>query len=348
MSRNEDHPPPLVPIRPRRAVTRWEDHLPEGPGLLSVPEVDLQHPHRRVRLTHIWETEPNKFGLVREYSRKPSIIPDAPYAPSEEPGAPFPAPLKAITLPPPSLTAALGPLPNYSMFLQARWLWLNGGSTGSEASNRRLITEVYGDSQFKTEDVRPQYFNGLKAKFADYRPTPFASDDGWKTGTYSIKVPLGKHPISNPFPSTAEFPVPGFRHRSIVDVVRNTLTSDPNVRDFHLHPFRQYVQKPGTSERQRVIDDVFSSDGMMEEYERLQKSPREPGCSLERIIVALQFWSDATLLANFGSAKLWPVYMCFGNQPKRARSRPDAYACHDIAYFPSVRIDVSHSSGTRL
>ncbi|KIO32590.1 hypothetical protein M407DRAFT_66420, partial [Tulasnella calospora MUT 4182] len=86
----------------------------------------------------------------------------------------------------------------------------------------------------------------------------------------------------------------------------------------------------------RVVDDIYNSDAMLREYEDLRRSPREPGCPFERVILALQFWSDATQLANFGTAKLWPVYMYFGNQPKWARSRPDMHACHDIAHIPSL------------
>ena len=50
------------------------------------------------------------------------------------------------------------------------------------------------------------------------------------------------------------------------------------------------------------------------------------------------FWSDATHLANFGTAKLWPIYLFFGNLSKYIRLRPSSGACNHLAYIPSVRV----------
>jgi hypothetical protein len=68
----------------------------------------------------------------------------------------------------------------------------------------------------------------------------------------------------------------------------------------------------------------------------LQRQPREPNCSLERVIAGLMFFSDATHLANFGTAKAWPLYLYFGNLTKYARSAPTSGACHLVGFFPSV------------
>ena len=53
-------------------------------------------------------------------------------------------------------------------------------------------------------------------------------------------------------------------------------------------------------------------------------------------MAALMFWSDSTHLANFGTAKLWPIYMFLGNLSKYTRSHPTAHACHHLAYIPSL------------
>jgi hypothetical protein len=50
------------------------------------------------------------------------------------------------------------------------------------------------------------------------------------------------------------------------------------------------------------------------------------------------FWSDLTHLANFGTAKLWPIYMLFGNLSKYIRVKPNAGAEHHVAYIPSVSL----------
>lgn len=324
-----------APIGRGRIALRLPDHLPEGPRAPSrSPSPEIRRPgQRRLVIVRKWVTPPNCFRLYREYYRKPSIIPD------------LKADLTSFTsshllqlLPPPTLEKALGPFPNYSTFIHARWLWTTEGAGNSDAANRALLKTVYKDKEFVSADVMTKSFKRLKKAVENYQSDPFYKSDGWKESSVAISVPLGKpRPGGQPeFPPAAEFAVPGLRHRSIVDVVHRVIRTDPNVRDFHLHPFRQYVQNQDGKPPSRVIDDIYSSDAMMDEYEKLQRSPREPGCIFERVIFALQFWSDATLLANFGSAKLWPIYMYFGNQPKWARSRSDKHACHDIAYIPSL------------
>ncbi|KIO17438.1 hypothetical protein M407DRAFT_84982, partial [Tulasnella calospora MUT 4182] len=166
---------------------------------------------------------------------------------------------------------------------------------------------------------------------------PFLESDGWMESNVQIEVPLGPQKGDHIFPASAPLQVPGLQHRNIVDVVKRVLSTDRNVLHYHLHPFRQYAAPLDSLQStlpQRVINDIYNSDAMIKEYEALQRSPREPGCNFERVILALQFWLDATQLANFGSTKLWPVYMYFGNQPKWARSRSDMHSCHDIAHIP--------------
>lgn len=55
------------------------------------------------------------------------------------------------------------------------------------------------------------------------------------------------------------------------------------------------------------------------------------------------FWSDSTHLAEFGQAKLWPIYMAFGNQSKYERAKPGNRALLHLAYLPSVRVSYSFS-----
>ena len=62
------------------------------------------------------------------------------------------------------------------------------------------------------------------------------------------------------------------------------------------------------------------------------------GCTLPRRIIALMFWSDATHLTSFGDAKLWPLYVFFGNQTKYSRGQPSAKLCNHVAYFQTVSI----------
>ena len=86
----------------------------------------------------------------------------------------------------------------------------------------------------------------------------------------------------------------------------------------------------------RVQGELYSSPAFIEAHEEVRKLSPEPGCNLERVVVALMFWSDATHLTAFGNAKLWPLYLYFGNESKYSRSRPSSHLCEHIAYFQSV------------
>ena len=48
------------------------------------------------------------------------------------------------------------------------------------------------------------------------------------------------------------------------------------------------------------------------------------------------FWSDATQLTAFSDAKLWPLYIYFGNESKYQRCAPTANLCSHAAYFQTV------------
>ena len=78
------------------------------------------------------------------------------------------------------------------------------------------------------------------------------------------------------------------------------------------------------------------STRMLDAHKEINCLPREPGDDYERVVASLMLWSDATQLANFGDASLWPVYLSFGNQSKYTRGKPSAAACHHVAYIPSV------------
>ncbi|KIJ19525.1 hypothetical protein PAXINDRAFT_69491, partial [Paxillus involutus ATCC 200175] len=61
--------------------------------------------------------------------------------------------------------------------------------------------------------------------------------------------------------------------------------------------------------------------------------PPEPGCDLPQAVVALMFWSDSTQLTQFGTVKLWPLYVFFGSESKYRRSQPSNNLCSHAAYF---------------
>jgi hypothetical protein len=85
-----------------------------------------------------------------------------------------------------------------------------------------------------------------------------------------------------------------------------------------------------------MYGELFTSPAFVNADRELQSSPREPECSLPRVIYGMMKWSDATHVAQFGQSKLWPGYTYPGNQTKYDRLRPDLSAAEHFTYFPSV------------
>ncbi|KZT37964.1 hypothetical protein SISSUDRAFT_1129151 [Sistotremastrum suecicum HHB10207 ss-3] len=239
------------------------------------------------------------------------------------------------------LKDALKPFPNYSTFLFARQHWLDGGTNASNRGELKLVKEVLHDPDFHGQDV-PANLDRLRQRVIAFNPDQFSSSDGWRSGSVTISIPLGKPKKKEAsFPLAVDYAVPGLQSRSIVDTVRRVISSDPNAINFHLHPFREYLHSDQPENPpERIYGELYSSDAFIKEYENVQQLPPEPDCDLERVVLGLQFWSDATLLCQFGDQKLWPMYMFVGNQSKYERSRPEMHAEHDIAYIPTLPDDV--------
>ncbi|KIK01139.1 hypothetical protein K443DRAFT_99156, partial [Laccaria amethystina LaAM-08-1] len=134
-----------------------------------------------------------------------------------------------------------------------------------------------------------------------------------------------------------KFSIPGLRYHKIPAVIRAMFAS-PLASKFHLSPFKLFHKAPN-SEEERVFCEVYDSDAFIEENDKIQRvpvPPDDPCCKSEKAVAVIMVWSDATHLANFGTAKLWPIYMLLGNLSKYFRSLPNSGACQHIAYIPSL------------
>jgi len=133
-----------------------------------------------------------------------------------------------------------------------------------------------------------------------------------------------------------DFLVGDLYHRSFVSVIREKLANSHDDRGFHYDPFKLFWQPPGTEDDIRVHGEMYTSPAFLEAHRELQESPGEPGCNFPRVVVAMMFWSDVTHLTSFGNAKLWPTYLCFGNESKYRRCKPNCHLCNHVAYFQAV------------
>ncbi|KAF8833705.1 hypothetical protein BDN67DRAFT_992791 [Paxillus ammoniavirescens] len=86
----------------------------------------------------------------------------------------------------------------------------------------------------------------------------------------------------------------------------------------------------------RVYRELYTSEAFIKAQDQLLASPRESGCDLSCCIAALMFWSDTMQLTSFGNAKLWPLYLYFGNQLKYMRCQPSSKLCSHVTYFQSL------------
>jgi hypothetical protein len=156
---------------------------------------------------------------------------------------------------------------------------------------------------------------------------------GWRDIAVDILVPDGQVHASEV--DCPKFTIPGLYMRDLLSVIKEAV-ANPSSRDFHWFPFKHFWKSGSNGEPICIFGEAFTSDAFLDAHEEIQGLPREPGCTYERVVLALMFWSDSTHLTSFGDASLWPVYLYFGNLSKWTRSRPSTHSCHHVAYMPSV------------
>ncbi|KAJ7617385.1 hypothetical protein FB45DRAFT_1104863, partial [Roridomyces roridus] len=183
----------------------------------------------------------------------------------------------------------------------------------------------------------------------------FGSQGGWKETTLKIKVPAPKG-VGVAEKDAAVYEVPGFRYRPLIEVMDEAFQS-PGFMDLHLTPFEarwdpsagadgepssqaysptsklnEYGLPVCPDGHQELYGEIYMSPKMLAAHKALPQ--REP--YLETVVVAWLFYSDATQLANFGNASLWPLYSFFANLSKYIRGRPKAHPGRHQAYFLSL------------
>jgi hypothetical protein len=335
--------PPLTnagrPGRHYRLPKRYEDLPPEPPAPLPPPP---PAPALRRVILHVRDTVRtalNRFGLLREYPRRPSYDPDASLG-SEDLANWDAPPHCEPAIPNSEGLSFLPPWPFKTMSIYLFMEWLNSGSNlKSVGEADRLVNGVLRHQEFKASD-----FDGFSARRenrrfdqveADTAGAPFGGD-GWTTSTVHISVPTGQ---KDPTGTDCRFAIPGLHHRPLLGVLKAALVDVASKR-FHFSPFKRFrILSFGREER--CYDEVYTSDAFLKADDALQKQKNEPNCTLEKVVLGLMLWSDSTHLANFGNAKAWPIYLYFANLSKYIRAKPTSGSSHHIAYIPSVSAWVS-------
>jgi hypothetical protein len=276
------------------------------------------------------QTAFNAFGLCRLYPRRPSFEPDK-FLPSTLLART--SPIATGTTDSDSLSNVLAPpFPFANMTIYRLMTWMNSGSSRvSETKVSQLVKDVILAEDFDRKHLEDfSVRRSLRELDKEENGKQVSFSDDWIQTSVTIDIPT-KSREDGPLPYT----IPGFHYRPLVDVIRAAF-ADVQARAFHLMPFQRLWKDPLEGHQERIYDELYTSDTWLEAQDDLQKLPKEPGCLLERIVAGLMFFSDATHLANFGTAKAWPLYMYFGNLTKYARSSPQSGACHLVGFLPSV------------
>lgn len=304
----ENNPPPLIGTQNR----------PQG----RIQKVILT-------LRDSLQTAFNAMGLCRQYPRRPTFEPDK-LVPSSLLANSCPTTYDAhrthlSDLPP----EPPYPFPNMTIFRLVTWM--NSGSIHkSEAEVSRLVKGVIQAEDFNTKDLDGfSLKKNLRALDLSGGNEIATFPDDWQETDITLDIPTKSTNEST------SFNIRGFHYRPLVGVIRSAF-ADIQANAFHLLPFKCLWKDPLDDHQERVFDELYTSDSWLEAQDDLQRQPKEPGCSLERVIAGLMFFSDATHLATFGTAKAWPLYLYFGNLTKYARSAPTSGACHLVGFLPSL------------
>lgn len=325
----------LPPRRPAKPCDAQPDCPTEFVAGTTTPVEDTNtisdHPTLPTNLPDVFRTAPNSFGLVHEYYCSAELL------------KPIAAGLR-VTNSALHRTVDCGytkrvleiihPFQNLSIFRFAHWFYTGGGNDAQGAANR-LIKNVICAPDFDPrhfQGVNIQAINNALDSIDDRTSLEQISQagDGWKTSTVTISIPTGQRsgparPTTLPEyedPSTCiPVQVPGLHHRSLLDIIRTRFSNPLCSRGFVYTPYKVFQTRPG-AEDVRVRDELYTSDAWIEEHKRIQQleildDSSGMICRRERGIVALMVWSDPTQVTQFSQTSVSPVYVYFGNQPKR-------------------------------
>jgi hypothetical protein len=212
--------------------------------------------------------------------------------------------------------------------------WQN--SISNQKSNNettRLVHDVMLHPDFRLGDL--VNFNATtetrKADAAEERGSSFLR--AFRHASVDIDVPSGSAQESS-----QTFSVSGLYYRQITSLIKEAFES-PISKKFHFSPFKLFRKHPDREVSDRIYSEIYNSDVLLDEHDKVQRGHApvsDPLCKRERVVMALMFWSDATHLATFGTAKMWLIYMLFGNLSKYIRCQPNSGATKHLAYIPQL------------
>ncbi len=191
--------------------------------------------------------------------------------------------------------------------------WQNSGSSAkSNDKLNRLVKEVLLHPKFKLNELLK--FNAThENQKADATEEQSQYLQGFHHANIVIKIPS-----SSKDNAPQLFSIPGLYYHKITALIQESF-KNPLFLKFHLSPFKLYwkhTQADGEASK-RVYSELYDSDMFLDVHTKVQHTQTDdPNCKWEKVVATLMFWSDATHLATFGTARMWLIYMLFGNLSK--------------------------------
>ena len=288
-----------------------------------------------------YQTTPNSFGLWKEYLYWPSYDPDAFISPED-----LYCPHTSTIVPDEEekLKAAFefgSVYHNNTTELLLDWQ-NSGSSTKSNEELNRLVHTVLLHPEFWLHAL--WNFNATcENKKADTAEEKSSFLQSFHHASVDIDVPSG-----SPHTASQTFSILGLYYQQIMTLITEMFEA-PILSKFHLSPYKLFCKLPNSEDSERLYSKIYDSDAFLDEHDKVQHAPTsDPTCKHEKVVAVLMFWSDATHLATFGTAKMWLIYMLLGNLSKYVRCQPNSSARKHLAYIPPLpdllqdQLKVSH------
>nr|GAT50466.1 predicted protein [Mycena chlorophos] len=358
-----------LPNRRRRQPAKLRDIAPPPPPRIHgrnrrVPSPEpppAQEPQSEPEPTVLsWiRTPPNSFGLYKVYPRRPTHDPDALVTSRDRYNVSQHADGVPSDIPLPH-EGWFYPFPNATVAHLMRY-HIEEEHPESNAGFDRLIAVLQPDEERQSDGVNladipfpfhsKRFLDDLDRKGIE----PLGVTEKWQLGKVDLPLPcVGRRQKESDAPL---FTVDDIHFRPLLDPIREVLQG-PLFENFHTTPFAlrfdpsfngdavdRDVPLLGTQaipvlppQHEDVYSEVYNSPAMLEAYASLPQPspPQGPDDPVESIVVAIMEWSDATHLAQFGLAHLWPGYTFFGNHPKDFRGKPSCHAGFHQIYFADL------------
>ncbi|KAJ7189929.1 hypothetical protein GGX14DRAFT_607548 [Mycena pura] len=245
------------------------------------------------------------------------------------------------------------PFPNPSIAHVMMWENLTDNANSDAATDG--VVDI-----FLWDDVNKKDLAGFSSKRENDRLDKFVDTppgeppNGWQRGAVKLKLPCVG--VCTAEEDAFEIEIDGIYYCPLLDTLKEALQS-LDFNNFHLTPFEprcnpnhdpcrpqddsdddtteldEHGLPPLPPGHLRLYAEAYTSPRMLKAYKAFEKLPPS---KIERVRVAYMFFSDATHLASFGDASIWPLYTFFGNFPKDLRAKPTENLAYHQGYFPSL------------